>query len=60
MKLSVALASTVRRYPALCVRDVFKFLYQGAFGCEHLLSSPEGAEEALGKEAAALKSGASR
>ncbi len=57
MKLSIALASTVRRYPALCVRDIFKFLYQGAFGCEHLLSSPEGAEEALAKEAAALKSG---
>ncbi len=57
MKLSEALSTHGRRYPALCVRDVLKFLYQAAFGCEHLLSSPEGAEEALIKEYAALKKG---
>lgn len=54
MKLSDALAAHACRYPALLPQDVFKFLYQAAFGCEHLLSSPEGAEEAIGKEVAAL------
>lgn len=55
MKLSDALFAHACRYPALLPRDVFKFLYQSAFGCEHLLSSPAGAEEALRKEAAAAK-----
>jgi len=30
-----------RDYPDLQVRDLFKFLHQSAFGCEHLISSPE-------------------
>lgn len=30
-----------RRYPKLTLRDLFKFLYQSAFGCEHLIASPE-------------------
>lgn len=29
------------RYPALLIEDVFKFLFQSAFGCEHMLQSPE-------------------
>ncbi len=58
MKLSEALTAHACRYPALRARDVCKFLYQGTFGCEHLLSSPEGAEEALYKEAAALEADA--
>ena len=29
------------RYPALAIDDVFKFLFQSAFGCEHMLQSPE-------------------
>lgn len=28
-----------RLYPHLSVRDVFKYLYQSAFGCEHLVTS---------------------
>lgn len=30
-----------RTYPNLQIEDVFKFLYQSVFGCEHLISSPE-------------------
>lgn len=29
------------RYPKAEIADLFKFLYQSAFGCEHLISSPE-------------------
>ena len=39
-------------YPALCPQDIFKFLYQGAHGCEHLLASPAAARERLLAEAA--------
>lgn len=29
-----------RTYPELEIQDLFKFLYQSSFGCEHLLSEP--------------------
>ena len=32
-------------YPKLQIQDIFKFLYQGSFGCEHLLSSEDVALE---------------
>lgn len=28
------------RYPELALQDVFKALYQSAFGCEHLIADP--------------------
>jgi len=31
----------IRRYPELQIEDVFKFLYQSSFGCEHMVSSEE-------------------
>ena len=37
-------------YPKLGIQDVFKFLYQSAFGCEHLVSSAEAAAESIAKE----------
>ncbi len=43
-----------RSYPDLKIQDVFKFLYQSAFGCEHLVSSLEVAKEYVSKELAAL------
>lgn len=43
-----------RSYPKLKIRDVFKFLYQSAFGCEHLVSSPEAAAEYISKEYGAI------
>ena len=28
-----------KKYPKMQIEDLFKFLYQSAFGCEHLVSS---------------------
>lgn len=37
-------------YPLLQIQDVCKFLYQSAFGCEHMISSMEAAIEGIKKE----------
>lgn len=37
-------------YPQIQIQDVFKFLYQSSFGCEHLISSLEAATEYIKKE----------
>ena len=41
-------------HPALQIQDIFKFLFQSAFGCEHLVSSPEGAVAYIEKEYEAM------
>lgn len=41
------------RYPNLGIRDVFKFIHQSTYGCEHLLSSRELAIGSIRAEAAA-------
>jgi len=33
------LISHCRAYPRLQIRDIFKFIYQSSFGCEHMVSS---------------------
>ncbi len=38
------------QYPELQIQDVFKFLYQSSFGCEHLISSLEKVTEYISKE----------
>lgn len=43
-----------RQYPQLQAQDVCKFLYQSAFGCEHLLSSPEEAAARIREEYATV------
>ena len=48
------LAVQVAMHPKLQVWDVFKFLYQSAFGCEHLVPSEERATEYIATEAAAM------
>ena len=40
----------VRKYPYSEIRDVFKFLHQSAFGCEHMVSSLESATEYIKRE----------
>ena len=35
----------IRKYPNMEIRDIFKLLYQSAFGCEHLVSSFESATD---------------
>ena len=46
-----ALIRHCEKYPELQIHDLFKYLYQSAFGCEHLVSSPEAAEDYIRKEA---------
>lgn len=43
-------------YPEMQVQDVFKFLYQSAFGCEHLVSSSDGVREYIEREFAKVSS----
>ena len=42
-------------YPLLGVSDVFKFLHQSSFGCEHAVVSVEFAEEKIDAEFSSLK-----
>lgn len=37
-------------YPKLQIQDVFKFLYQSAFGCEHMISSVENVTNRISAE----------
>ena len=43
-----------QKYPCLQVRDVFKFLYQSAFGCEHMVSAGDGVREYIETEFAGI------
>lgn len=40
------------RYPELALQDIFKALYQSAFGCEHLIADPSAAADYIRAEAA--------
>lgn len=40
-----------RQYPMLQLRDMFKYLYQSSFGCEHMVSSLEAATDYIRSEA---------
>lgn len=44
-------------YPKLQIQDLFKFLHQSAFGCEHFVSSPERAAQGIADEYAGLPAG---
>ncbi|MBQ8798084.1 MAG: hypothetical protein IJZ55_00805 [Lachnospiraceae bacterium] len=46
-----ALKIQCEKYPELQVRDLFKFLYQSSFGCEHLVSDVESAKAYIQEEA---------
>lgn len=39
-----------QRYPELQIQDIFKFIYQSSFGCEHMVSSLESATSYIRKE----------
>ena len=39
-----------RKYPLLQAEDIFKYLFQSAFGCEHLVSDPSAALNYIKKE----------
>ena len=38
------------KYPGMQIRDIFKFIYQSAFGCEHIVTSLEAVTEYIKKE----------
>lgn len=46
-----ALRQHCEKYPKLAVTDLFKFLYQSSFGCEHLVSDIASARAYICKEA---------
>ena len=50
-----ALISHCKRYPKLQIQDLFKYLYQSSFGCEHMVSSPEAVEDYIREEAKRCK-----
>ena len=39
-----------RKYPLMEIADLFKFLFQSSFGCEHMVSSLDGAIEYIKRE----------
>lgn len=43
-----------RTYPLMQIRDLFKFLFQSAFGCEHLVSNEDTAISYIRREYASL------
>ncbi|MBR6501195.1 MAG: hypothetical protein IKT25_06790 [Firmicutes bacterium] len=45
-----ALLEHCGRYPGLKIRDVFKYLYQSSFGCEHMVSSLDAVTDWIRKE----------
>lgn len=45
-----AVLAHCRAYPKLQLRDLFKFLYQSSFGCEHMLSSIDAAVSGILRE----------
>ena len=51
------LALHARAYPRIQIEDVFKFLYQSAFGCEHMVTSLPRATEYIKQEAAGRPDG---
>lgn len=44
-----------KTYPKLQIRDIFKFLFQSAFGCEHLVSSLDKATAYISDEHEAMR-----
>ena len=56
-KTRLLLTEHSQRYPQLQVRDIFKFLYQSAFGCEHAVSSPEAAIARIAEEYRTVRGG---
>lgn len=49
-KTAELLIEHYRKYPCLQIQDVFKYLHQSSFGCEHMVTSLETATDYLRKE----------
>lgn len=53
----VLIAQHLRQYPAMTVQDVYKLIYQGVLGPEHLMPSAEAFTAALQAELVGLRAG---
>lgn len=49
-KTRLMLLEHYHKYPKLQIQDLFKFIYQSSFGCEHLVTDLVGATEYIKKE----------
>lgn len=49
-KTSACLLNHFKKYPLLDICDIFKFLYQSTFGCEHMVTSETEAENRICEE----------
>ena len=56
-KTKKLIANHLEHYPLLQLQDLFKFLYQSVFGCEHMLTSLDHAIHGIEKEASSLSVG---
>lgn len=50
MRLDELITMHSQRYPKLCARDLFKFIYQSAYGCEHLIKDGDALTERIASE----------
>ena len=48
------LAEHIRQYPHLEIRDIFKYIFQSSFGCEHLVASPVNSTDYIRSEYEAM------
>ncbi|MBR3972652.1 MAG: hypothetical protein IKJ99_01715 [Oscillospiraceae bacterium] len=49
-KTSDLLIAHYQKYPKLQIQDIFKFIYQSSFGCEHMVTSLDGVTAYILKE----------
>ena len=50
MNSKINLLKHYRKYPKLQIEDIFKYIYQSAFGCEHLVSDEKFAVDYIRRE----------
>ncbi len=56
-RIQAALTDHARCHPKMEPRDVFKFIYQAVFGCEHMITDPKQVTERIREEEAGLAPG---
>ena len=54
-KTTKLLTEHFRKYPKLSAEDIFKFIFQSAYGCEHLVSYRSAAENYIRREYESVK-----
>lgn len=54
MRLEELIIQHSHRYPKLCARDLFKFIYQSAYGCEHLINDNDALAARISEEHVAI------